>query len=57
MKIIKFGGTSIGSALRFKKIVPLIYNNEPKIIVLSAMSGTTNDLVEFTKFIRQQTIP
>lgn len=46
MKILKFGGTSVGSAERMKSLVALINSNEPKIVVLSAMSGTTNALVE-----------
>ena len=46
MKVLKFGGTSVGSAERMKNLVALISNNEPKIVVLSAMSGTTNALVE-----------
>lgn len=46
MKILKFGGTSVGSAERMHKLVSLINSAEPKIVVLSAMSGTTNNLVE-----------
>lgn len=46
MKVLKFGGTSVGSAERMKALVALISNEEPKIVVLSAMSGTTNALVE-----------
>ena len=46
MKVLKFGGTSVGSAERMKQLVSLIANGEPKIVVLSAMSGTTNSLVE-----------
>jgi aspartate kinase len=46
MKVLKFGGTSVGSAERMKTLVSLISNNEPKIVVLSAMSGTTNALVD-----------
>ncbi len=47
MKILKFGGTSVGSADRMKSVVDLIKKNtEPVIVVLSAMSGTTNNLVE-----------
>lgn len=46
MKVLKFGGTSVGSAERMKNLVSIINNNEPKIVVLSAMSGTTNALVE-----------
>jgi aspartate kinase len=48
MKIMKFGGTSVEDAERMKKLIPLIEDNEKKIIVLSAMAGTTNDLVEIT---------
>ncbi|MEW6469668.1 MAG: aspartate kinase [Bacteroidota bacterium] len=46
MIVLKFGGTSVGSAERMKKLVPLIADDRPKIVVLSAMSGTTNALVE-----------
>lgn len=46
MKVLKFGGTSVGSAERMKALVALISSAEPKIVVLSAMSGTTNALVE-----------
>ncbi|MFY9309332.1 MAG: aspartate kinase [Bacteroidia bacterium] len=46
MKVLKFGGTSVGSAERMKALVQLINDGEPKIVVLSAMSGTTNSLVE-----------
>lgn len=46
MLIMKFGGTSVGSPERMQKLVSLIHDNRPKIVVLSAMSGTTNSLVE-----------
>lgn len=46
MKVLKFGGTSVGSAERMKALVSLIDDGQPKIVVLSAMSGTTNNLVE-----------
>jgi len=49
MKVLKFGGTSVGSPERMKKLVPLIQAPESKIVVLSAMSGTTNSLVEISK--------
>ena len=49
MKVMKFGGTSVGSPERMQHIVSLIGNKtEPAIIVLSALSGTTNALVEIT---------
>lgn len=44
--VVKFGGTSVGSAQRIKDLVTLTVNETPKIVVLSAMSGTTNALVE-----------
>jgi aspartate kinase len=45
MIILKFGGTSVGSADRMKALVKLVSGSERKIVVLSAMSGTTNTLV------------
>jgi aspartate kinase len=50
-KIMKFGGTSVGNPERMKALIPLITDNEKKIIVLSAMSGTTNNLVEITDLL------
>ena len=49
MKVLKFGGTSVGSADRMREVANIVVNDEPKIIVLSAMSGTTNSLVEIGK--------
>ncbi|MFZ4546524.1 MAG: aspartate kinase, partial [Bacteroidales bacterium] len=46
MIIMKFGGTSVGSPQRMKALINLIDNGHPKIVVLSAMSGTTNSLVD-----------
>ncbi|MFL5762687.1 MAG: aspartate kinase [Bacteroidia bacterium] len=46
MKVLKFGGTSVGSAERMHALAKLIGDQDPKIVVLSAMSGTTNSLVE-----------
>jgi len=48
MKIMKFGGTSVGNPDRMRALIPLINDNEEKIVVLSAMSGTTNSLVEIS---------
>ncbi|MDX5481595.1 MAG: aspartate kinase [Hymenobacteraceae bacterium] len=53
MKILKFGGTSVGSAERMKAVASLIQNDEPKIVVLSAMSGTTNALVQIAEKLYQ----
>ncbi len=46
MKVLKFGGTSIGSAAKIKNLAKIIDNGEEKIVVLSAMSGTTDKLEE-----------
>ena len=46
MKILKFGGTSVGSAERMTKLLDIINPNEPQIVVLSAVAGTTNSLLE-----------
>jgi aspartate kinase len=48
MKILKFGGTSVGNPDRMKALIPLINDTDRKIVVLSAMAGTTNSLVEIT---------
>ena len=46
-KIMKFGGTSVGKPERMRQVSQLITaDQEPKIVVLSALSGTTNALVE-----------
>jgi len=51
MKVLKFGGTSVGSASRMKEVAKLICDGERKIVVLSAMSGTTNNLIEISDYL------
>ena len=51
MKVLKFGGTSVGSAQRMKEVAKLITDGEQKIVVLSAMSVTTNTLVEISDYL------
>ena len=51
MKIMKFGGTSVGNPDRMRALIPLISDDETKIVVLSAMSGTTNSLVEIADLL------
>ena len=51
MKVLKFGGTSVGSATRMKSVFNIINNGEKKIVVLSAMSGTTNSLLEIAAYL------
>ena len=51
MKVMKFGGTSVGSAQRIQNVAKLITGYGRNVIVLSAMSGTTNSLVEITDYL------
>ncbi|MBQ9285897.1 MAG: aspartate kinase [Bacteroidaceae bacterium] len=52
MKVMKFGGTSVGSPKRMQEVTKLITTDgEPKLVVLSAMSGTTNTLVEIADYL------
>ncbi|MGN6532485.1 MAG: aspartate kinase [Ginsengibacter sp.] len=49
MKVMKFGGTSVGKPERMAEISRLVTKeDEPKIVVLSALSGTTNALTEIS---------
>jgi aspartate kinase len=54
MTILKFGGTSVGTPERIKALVNLISTDGKKIIVLSAMSGTTNALAEICHTLYQK---
>ena len=52
MKVLKFGGTSVGSPQRMQDVSKLITKDgEAKIVVFSAMSGTTNTLVEISDYL------
>ncbi len=52
MKVMKFGGTSVGSPDRMKEVTKLITKSgEPVFVVLSAMAGTTNSLVEISDYL------
>ena len=52
MKVLKFGGTSVGSPQRMKEVSRLITEDgQQKLVVLSAMSGTTNSLVEIAQYL------
>lgn len=49
---MKFGGTSVGTPQRMQHVSRLITaDGQPKIVVLSAMSGTTNTLVEISDYL------
>ena len=54
MKVLKFGGTSVGSPANMRTVMNLVADGEKKIVVLSAMSGTTNALVEISNFLHKK---
>lgn len=56
MKVLKFGGTSVGTPQRMKDVAKLINDGEKKIVVLSAMSGTTNTLVEISDYFYKKNV-
>lgn len=51
MKVLKFGGTSVGSVARMQEVAKLVSGEGQKIVVLSAMSGTTNSLIEISEYL------
>lgn len=52
IKVMKFGGTSVGTASRMKEVASLVTaSSEPTFVVLSAMSGTTNALIELADYL------
>jgi aspartate kinase len=54
MKVLKFGGTSVGSPENMRAVMDLITDGEQKIVVLSAMAGTTNSLVEISNYLHKK---
>lgn len=54
---MKFGGTSVGSPERIKHVARLICDGQRNVVVLSAMSGTTNSLVEITEYLYKGNVP
>lgn len=53
MKVFKFGGTSVGSAENMNKVADIVLGEKDrKVVVLSAMSGTTNSLVEISELYK-----
>lgn len=57
MKVLKFGGTSVGSPARIKHVAGLVRRSGRNVVVLSAMSGTTNTLVEIAEYLHKGNIP
>ena len=51
MKVLKFGGTSVGSAERMKSVVRLIDAGSKDVVVVSALAGTTNTLIEISDYL------
>ncbi len=51
---MKFGGTSVGSAQRMKEVAGIVAKEGKNIIVLSAMSGTTNTLLEISDYLHKR---
>lgn len=49
MQVLKFGGTSVGSADRIKHVAQLLMDGGRKLVVLSAVAGTTNALAEICR--------
>lgn len=55
MKVLKFGGTSVGSPERMRDVADLVVaDGQPKIVVLSAMSKTTNALLEISDYLQRR---
>jgi aspartate kinase len=54
MKVLKFGGTSVGSPENMRAVIDIIADGEQKLVVLSAMSGTTNALVEISNYLHKK---
>jgi len=54
MEVYKFGGTSVGSIENMRSVVKLITDGKQKMVVLSAMSGTTNSLVEISDYLTKK---
>ena len=58
MKVLKFGGTSVGSPGRIEQLLPIIRSQaaDQHLVVLSAVSGTTNDLVKLSELYEKKDI-
>jgi aspartate kinase len=52
MKVLKFGGTSLANAQRFESVLEICMNEKPTFIVVSAVAGVTNKLVEIVELLK-----
>ena len=57
-KVLKFGGTSVGTAKRIQHVAKIIqkerFSGNKIIVVVSAMAGKTNELINFSKEISEE---
>jgi aspartate kinase len=53
MQVLKFGGTSLGSPENMRHVAGIIENGEQKVVVLSAISGTTDKLIEIIRLLKK----
>ncbi len=53
MKVLKFGGTSVGTPERFRRLPSLIREQLPAVVVLSAVAGTTDKLERLAEMLRE----
>ena len=53
MNVMKNGGTSVGSAARMNDVSNIINTGKPVLVVLSAVSGSTNKLVEIGNLLSE----
>ena len=53
MKVLKFGGTSLGDANRMKAVADIAVTHQPVLVVLSAVSGTTDSLVKIVELLKR----
>lgn len=53
MKVLKFGGTSLGDARRMKNVADIVSSQGKVLVVLSAVAGTTDSLVKISDALKQ----
>lgn len=56
MKVLKFGGTSLANSQMFNKVLQICISEKPKIIVVSAVAGITNELIQFAESLNEKNI-
>ena len=56
IKVLKFGGTSVGSAENMKRVAEIVRREQATVTVLSAMSGTTDALVKISRLAAEKNL-